>query len=203
MNESITDLCLESRDAQALSALRRLLPDQGGVGDKREICRRALPGCGQIQPPDTPDYFLDAISLEIMDDPFTIGPHSFDRSTVEMLQDGLSKQYQNPLTRDWYTHVYPNIALREAIEAWKSHSGFFLPRDDKDDKQPEENKDDQVKKPVVWEDIPHVPTGVLRRWNRVPFVGSPDGQMRVYTRKTTPGKYDLCVHWVRPRVVGG
>jgi hypothetical protein len=123
-------LCTESSDDHAMYDLRKLFRT-AGVGTKQELCRQnVVSPTSRIQVPEVPSFFRDVATMELMNDPVSLGPHTVDRSTAEQLR--VENQYQNPLDRRYYAEVYPNLALREAIQAWKIRTGYF-------DEIPDEN----------------------------------------------------------------
>ncbi|KAL9090522.1 MAG: hypothetical protein Q9165_005283 [Trypethelium subeluteriae] len=76
---------------------------------------------------EVPDYFLDGITFEVMNDPVvTKNGQSYDRTTII---EHLKRSPYDPLTREPLTinDLRPNLALRSAIEEfWKNNVGWVV-----------------------------------------------------------------------------
>ncbi|KAI9662932.1 MAG: hypothetical protein M1821_007979 [Bathelium mastoideum] len=76
---------------------------------------------------EVPDYFLDGITFEVMNDPVvTRNGQSYDRTTII---EHLKRSPYDPLTREPLTidDLRPNLALRSAIEEfWKNNAGWVV-----------------------------------------------------------------------------
>ncbi|KAF2236961.1 U-box-domain-containing protein [Viridothelium virens] len=76
---------------------------------------------------EVPDYFLDGITFEVMNDPVvTKNGQSYDRTTII---EHLKRSPYDPLTREPLTinDLRPNLALRSAIEEfWKNNAGWVV-----------------------------------------------------------------------------
>jgi hypothetical protein len=118
-----TQLCANSSDEHALRDVRMMLRDYQ-IGDKHQVCRRNMKTVDTVMSPDIPDHFIDPVTMDIMHDVVTIGPHSFDRSTAARLKL-VNGSYKNPLDRQEYAVIYKNIGLQKALDEWKKYSGYF------------------------------------------------------------------------------
>ena len=93
--------------------------------------RKALGGGGLetwlILVQEVPDYFLDGITFEVMNDPVvTKNGQSYDRTTII---EHLKRSPYDPLTREplMIDDLRPNLALRSAIEEfWKNNAGWVV-----------------------------------------------------------------------------
>ncbi|CAG8538345.1 16046_t:CDS:1, partial [Acaulospora morrowiae] len=78
-----------------------------------------------LRPRSVPDYFLDKISFNIMHDP-VVTPSGITYERVHLNEHFKRNGHFDPLSRRQFeeSQLYPNLALKEAIEEFLSKNGW-------------------------------------------------------------------------------